>query len=200
MQALNTDTGGDASGRFFGDLDVWRRIRGFEDFVRRSPAAEGVFRHLVAEAGRAADFHIDSAGTHAYHVGNSPDRRAQETAQRRGIDLSDLVLVFFDARHPEPGAMKDTLDHLVANTVNRPDSNKFLYILNQLDNTAREDNPEEVVAAWQRALAQHGLTAGRFYRIYARDAALPIQDEKVLERMERKRDEDLADIEALGED
>jgi len=112
------------------------------------------------------------------------------------MGLSDLVLVFFDARHPEPGAMKDTLDHLVANTVNRPDSNKFLYILNQLDNTAREDNPEEVVAAWQRALAQHGLTAGRFYRIYARDASLPIQDEKVKERMERKRDEDLADIEA----
>ena len=29
------------------------------------------------------------------------------------IDLSDLVLVFFDARHPEPGAMSDTLAHLV---------------------------------------------------------------------------------------
>jgi hypothetical protein len=111
------------------------------------------------------------------------------------IDLSDLVLVFFDARHPEAGAMGDTLVHLVTNTVHRPDATKFLYILNQLDNTAREDNPEEVVAAWQRALAQHGLTAGRFYRIYARDSAVPIQDEKVRERMERKRDEDLAEIE-----
>src|SRR5690554_1514543 len=57
------------------------------------------------------------------------------------IDLSDLVLVFFDARHPEPGAMGDTLKHLVADTVHRPDAAKFLYILNQLDNTAREDNP-----------------------------------------------------------
>lgn len=112
------------------------------------------------------------------------------------IDLSDLVLVFFDARHPEPGAMGDTLKHLVANTVQRPDSTKFLYILNQIDNTAREDNPEEVVAAWQRALAQHGLTAGRFYRIYARDAALTVDDDEVRVRMERKRDEDLADIEA----
>lgn len=111
------------------------------------------------------------------------------------IDLSDLVLVFFDARHPEPGAMGDTLKHLVENTVQRPDSTKFLYILNQIDNTAREDNPEEVVAAWQRALAQHGLTAGRFYRIYARDAALTVDDEEVRARLERKRDEDLADIE-----
>ena len=31
---------------------------------------------------------IDSAGTHAYHVGNPPDPRAQAVAQRRGIDLS----------------------------------------------------------------------------------------------------------------
>jgi len=111
------------------------------------------------------------------------------------MDLSDLVLVFFDARHPEPGAMRDTLEHLVANTINRPDSTKFLYILNQIDNTAREDNPEEVVAAWQRALAQNGLTAGRFYRLFAREAAVAIEDAQVRERLERKRDEDLADIE-----
>jgi hypothetical protein len=111
------------------------------------------------------------------------------------IDLSDLVLVFFDARHPEPGAMADTLRHLVADTVNRHDANKFLYILNQIDTAAREDNPEDVVSAWQRALAQHGLTAGRFYRIYSREAAIPIQEEQVRERLERKRDEDLADIE-----
>ncbi len=111
------------------------------------------------------------------------------------IGLSDLVLVFFDARHPEPGAMGDTLKHLVADTVNRPDATKFLYILNQIDNSAREDNPEEVVAAWQRALAQHGLTAGRFYRIYSQSAAAPIEDEQVRARLERKRDEDLTEIE-----
>lgn len=110
------------------------------------------------------------------------------------IDLSDLVLVFFDARHPEPGAMADTLKHLVVNTAQRADSAKFLYILNQMDNTAREDNPEEVVAAWQRALAQAGLTAGRFYRIYSDNASLPITDDQTRVRFQNKRDEDLADI------
>ncbi|MDO8907790.1 MAG: dynamin family protein [Pseudohongiella sp.] len=110
------------------------------------------------------------------------------------MGLSDLVLVFFDARHPEPGAMGDTLQHLVANTINRQDSDKFLYILNQIDNTAREDNPEEVVAAWQRAMAQSGLTAGRFYRIYSEDAAAPIADDQIRERMREKRDEDMRDI------
>jgi GTPase Era involved in 16S rRNA processing len=110
------------------------------------------------------------------------------------IDLSDLVLVFFDARHPEPGAMRDTLDHLVSETINRNDSGKFLYILNQLDTTAREDNPEEVVAAWQRALGERGLTAGRFFTIYNSEAANPIANEALRHRFESKRDADLADI------
>lgn len=35
-------------------------------------------------------FVIDSAGTHAYHVGNPPDRRAAAAAERRGISLFDL--------------------------------------------------------------------------------------------------------------
>lgn len=110
------------------------------------------------------------------------------------VDLSDLVLVFFDARHPEPGAMHDTLEHLVANTIQRPDSSKFLYILNQIDVTAREDNPEEVFAAWQRALSQKGLTAGRFYRIYDPAAASPIENASLRARFESKRAEDVAEI------
>ena len=107
------------------------------------------------------------------------------------IDLSDLVLVFFDARHPEPGAMRDTLEYLVAGTLQRPDFNKFLYVLNQIDNAAREDNPEEVFAAWQRALAQKGLTAGRFYQIYDPDSAIQIEDEHLRRRFEAKRAEDM---------
>jgi len=126
------------------------------------------------------------------------DADAQRTATLRItdqiIDLSDLVLVIFDARHPEPGAMRDTLLHLVSDTINRADSGKFLYILNQLDTTAREDNPEDVVAAWQRALGEEGLTAGRFYTIYNPDAATPIEDEAKRARYEKKRDEDLGEI------
>ena len=110
------------------------------------------------------------------------------------LDLSDLVLVFFDARHPEPGAMQDTLQHLVQGTINRADSNKFLYILNQIDTAAREDNPEEVIAAWQRALSQYGLTAGRFYTIYNEASALPFPDDETGRRFKAKRDRDLEDI------
>ncbi len=58
--------------------------------ICRSPTAHGVFRELVRDEGLEERVEIDSAGTHAYHVGNPPDQRAQATARSRGIDLSDL--------------------------------------------------------------------------------------------------------------
>lgn len=126
------------------------------------------------------------------------DADAQRTATLRItnyiMDLSDLVLVLFDARRPEPGAMRDTLQHLVQNTISRKDSSKFMYVLNQMDIAAREDNPEEVVGAWQRALAQHGLTAGKFYRIYNPEQAVDIPDEALRKRFEAKRDQDMVEI------
>lgn len=56
--------------------------------ICRSPTAEGVFRHQVHAAGLAGRFVIDSAGTHAYHIGDAPDPRSIEAAARRGYDLS----------------------------------------------------------------------------------------------------------------
>ncbi|WP_292658687.1 dynamin family protein [Nitratifractor sp.] len=106
------------------------------------------------------------------------------------VEMSDLVLIFFDARHPEPGAMRDTLEHLVAQTVEHRDRDKILYILNQIDTTAREDNLEDVIGAWQRALSQKGLISGNFYAIYNEEAMQPIDDPAVAERLKRKRDED----------
>lgn len=58
--------------------------------ICRSPTAHGVFRELVRREGLERQVQIDSAGTHAYHVGNPPDLRAQATAEKRGIALSDL--------------------------------------------------------------------------------------------------------------
>lgn len=129
---------------------------------------------------------IDSPGFDADAQRNSTLRITDHI-----IDLSDLVLVFFDARHPEPGAMKDTLEHLVSKTIQRTDSSKFLYILNQIDTAAKEDNPEEVVGAWQRALSQSGLTAGKFYMIYDEASAISINDEQLKDRFKNKKDADL---------
>ncbi len=58
--------------------------------ICRSPTAEGVFRHQVAAAGLSDWIEVDSAGTHDYHVGASPDRRARHAAMGRGYDLEAL--------------------------------------------------------------------------------------------------------------
>lgn len=58
--------------------------------ICRSPTAEGVFRQLVRDQGLDAAVEIDSAGTHGYHVGKPADRRAQQAALARGVDLSDI--------------------------------------------------------------------------------------------------------------
>lgn len=58
--------------------------------ICRSPMAEGVFRHLVRQSGLDEVVRVASAGTHAFHLGEAPDKRAQEAVIRRGYDIADL--------------------------------------------------------------------------------------------------------------
>ena len=58
--------------------------------ICRSPTAEAVARHLAERAGLADRFEFDSAGTHGYHIGDPPDRRAIAAGGKRGYDLSPL--------------------------------------------------------------------------------------------------------------
>lgn len=55
--------------------------------ICRSPTAQGVFVDLLKRRGMEEDVHVESAGTHAYHIGKAPDPRAREAAMKRGIDL-----------------------------------------------------------------------------------------------------------------
>lgn len=55
--------------------------------ICRSPTAEGVFRKLLAERAPKLKVHVDSAGTHDYHLGQAPDVRAIAAARARGIDI-----------------------------------------------------------------------------------------------------------------
>ena len=76
--------------------------------ICRSPTAEGVFNHMVQERGTEDRFHLDSAGTHAYHVGETPDARSQQMAESRGIDLSYIRARKFTAGDFE------TFDYILA--------------------------------------------------------------------------------------
>lgn len=58
--------------------------------ICRSPTADAVFRHHVKSARLDHLIHIDSAGTHAYHIGEPPDRRSQQAALKRGYSMQGL--------------------------------------------------------------------------------------------------------------
>ncbi len=56
--------------------------------ICRSPTAEGAFVAQIEKHDVAHLFEVDSAGTHAYHIGEQPDSRSQISARKFGVDLS----------------------------------------------------------------------------------------------------------------
>jgi protein-tyrosine phosphatase len=72
----------------------------------RSPLAEGVFRHLVAERGLEDEFEVESAGVHALD-GHPPHPNSMLVAERHGVALTSLsrALVPADLAH---------FDHILA--------------------------------------------------------------------------------------
>lgn len=69
--------------------------------ICRSAMAEGVFRQLIEQAGLQQVVSVSSAGTHAFHEGESPDQRAQLAVIKRGYDISDLCATKVTAQHFE---------------------------------------------------------------------------------------------------
>jgi protein-tyrosine phosphatase len=56
--------------------------------ICRSPTAQGIFEQVVKQQQLDHLMNIDSAGTHAYHIGEQPDPRSQAAAKKRGVNLS----------------------------------------------------------------------------------------------------------------
>lgn len=56
--------------------------------ICRSPMAEGVLKHRSAKLN--LEFEVDSAGTSHWHIGEHPDKRAIQTSEKNGIDISKL--------------------------------------------------------------------------------------------------------------
>jgi protein-tyrosine phosphatase len=75
--------------------------------ICRSPLAEGVFLHLVREAGLTDRFEVDSAGTGEWHIGERPDSRSLAVARKHGVELPG---------HARQVTSKDldTFDHVIA--------------------------------------------------------------------------------------
>lgn len=119
--------------------------------ICRSPTAEGVFSHKVAQAGLDDVIEIDSAGTIAYHVGNPPDSRATAAARLRGINLSNQRSRMVDQSDFE------TFDYIIAMDYDNeselhdrcPDEHKdkIQLFLNYAKNTTVKEVPDPYYGA-----------------------------------------------------
>ena len=58
--------------------------------ICRSPTAHGLFLSLIRKQQLDEIIEVDSAGTHSWNIGNSPDFSAQMIARQHGVDLTDL--------------------------------------------------------------------------------------------------------------
>ncbi|WP_040655430.1 low molecular weight protein-tyrosine-phosphatase [Rubidibacter lacunae] len=65
--------------------------------ICRSPSAENIMNHAIAEAGLSERIVCDSAGTSSYHIGSPPDARMRAAASARGIAMNGRARQFTTA-------------------------------------------------------------------------------------------------------
>ena len=66
--------------------------------ICRSPAADGIMRHIVRERGLGAEIAVDSAGTYAGHTGELPDARMRRVREE-DFGKFDLIVVMDDRNY-----------------------------------------------------------------------------------------------------
>ncbi len=101
--------------------------------ICRSPLAEGIMKEKGQKY--ALNIEVDSAGTAAYHAGESPDPRSQEVALKHNIDLSSQVARKFTVedfdRFDEIFAMdQQNFSDIASLARNKQDLEKIHLILN----------------------------------------------------------------------
>jgi protein-tyrosine phosphatase len=101
--------------------------------ICRSPLAQGILESKVNES----KVYIDSAGTAAYHVGNSPDQRSIEVAKKYGIHINDqrarkFIIEDFDEFSIIYAMDESNYQNILKLARNKEDENKVKMILNEV--------------------------------------------------------------------
>ena len=103
--------------------------------ICRSPLAEGILRHKARQ--RGLNWHIESAGTGAWHVGEAPDPRSQRIAKQNGIDISKQRAQKFNAYHLEAFDLIFAMDSsnyqdIIRHAKTEEEKNKVQLIMNMV--------------------------------------------------------------------
>ncbi|WP_128894024.1 low molecular weight protein-tyrosine-phosphatase [Longirhabdus pacifica] len=113
--------------------------------ICRSPMAEAIFRHKVERAGLSKQFHIDSAGTGDWHIGNPPHEGTRNILDEKGIVYDGIK-----ARQIEIKDLKQ-FNYIVAmddknikdiQTLEHPNSAQVLKMLSFMEKSPQNDVPD----------------------------------------------------------
>ena len=111
--------------------------------ICRSPLAEGILKNKSTHL----DIQVDSAGTAGYHVGNKPDARAIEIAQKYNIDLNNQRARQFSRKDFDEFDIiyamdKNNYANLISLANNNEERNKIKMILNELNHDSFQSVPD----------------------------------------------------------
>ncbi len=135
--------------------------------ICRSPLAEGILREKLAQCGITAD--IDSCGFESFHVGDTPDPRAQKVAAKRGIDISTHRARLFRRedfdRFDRIYAMDSShFNRLIRAASTREEREKIDYLMNVVypgRNLGVEDPWYHDMEAFEKVFRQLDLACGK---------------------------------------
>jgi protein-tyrosine phosphatase len=104
--------------------------------ICRSPIAEGLMRHKIQQHG--LDWHVSSAGTESYHIGQPPHQYSQKVCMTNGVDISSQRAQKFTAKHFDEydkiyAMADDVYDEIRRIGGHRADMTKVDLFLNELE-------------------------------------------------------------------
>lgn len=113
--------------------------------ICRSPMAEGIVREEFRLNG--IQIEVDSAGTAAYHQGESADMRAQLELQKHGIDISDERAQSFKTEFFKEYDLIFAMDHanyrdILRLTTNEKERRKVNMLMNLVSPNANISIPD----------------------------------------------------------
>ena len=111
--------------------------------ICRSPLAEGILQNKT----KLLNIEVDSAGTAAYHIGELPDKRSIEIAEKYNIDLKNqrarqFNRTDFDKFDIIYAMDTNNLAHLISLAETKKERNKIKLILNEINPNSCESVPD----------------------------------------------------------
>lgn len=95
--------------------------------ICRSPAAEGILKHL---ASNSKNYHVESRGISAFHKGSDPSENMLKASAKHNITLDSFSQAFEDADYENYdyifAADNSVLDHLIKSELGKKHTNKIM--------------------------------------------------------------------------